>query len=67
MTLTAQIAPPASVASLHTGWSLHFYDGHAFITHDGRIQATAPCRTPGEETRLIALLDRLIIRSARHR
>lgn len=62
---TQQLAPPAPSTALHTDWYLYLYDGRAFLTFDGRVQATATCSTPREEARLIALLDRLTIRSAR--
>jgi len=65
---TQQIAPPApSRAPYAAAWSLHLYDGRAFLTFDGRVQVTATCSTPAQETRLIALLDRLTTRtSQRH-
>jgi len=65
---TQQIAPPAPSTALHTDWYLYLYDGRAFLTFDGRVQATATCTTPAQETRLIVLLDRLTTRtSRRHR
>lgn len=60
-----QLAPPAPSTSLHTDWYLYLYDGRAFLTFDGRVQATATCSTPAQETRLIALLDRLTTRTSR--
>lgn len=61
----AQLTPSTAYAA---AWSLHLYDGRAFLTVDGRVQATATCSTPDEETRLIVLLDRLTTRtSQRHR
>lgn len=66
MTLTEQRPVPAPATSPYAAaWSLHLYDGHAFLTFDGRVQATATCSTPREEARLIALLDRLTTRTAR--
>ncbi len=69
MTLTAQRPAPASATAPYApSWSLHLYDGRAFLTFDGRVQATATCSTPAQEARLIALLDRLTTRtSRRHR
>ncbi len=65
MTLTAQRPAPAPQTMPYAPqWMLHLYD-RAFLTFDGKIVAVAPCSTPDEEDRLIALLDRLIIRSAR--
>lgn len=65
----AQLTPPMKPSPAYAAaWSLHLYDGRAFLTFDGRVQATATCRTPAQETRLIVLLDRLTTRtSRRHR
>jgi len=65
MTTETRLAPPSPSTSLHTDWYLYLYDGRAFLTFDGRVQATATCGTPREEARLIALLDRLTTRTSR--
>jgi len=62
---TQQTTLPSPSTALHTDWYLYLYDGRAFLTFDGRVQVTATCSTPAQEARLIALLDRLSIRSAR--
>ncbi len=69
MTLTAQRPAPAPATSPYApSWWLHLYAGRAYFTFDGRVQAVATCSTPAQETRLIALLDRLTTRtSQRHR
>jgi len=66
MTLTAQRPAPAPQTMPYAPqWMLHLYD-RAFLTFDGKIVATAPCTTPAQEDRLIALLDRLTTRTSRH-
>jgi len=65
MTLTEQRPAPApSTAPPRTGWWLHLYDGIGYLTFDGKTVAVATCRTPAQEARLIALLDRLTTRTS---
>ena len=69
MTLMAQRPAPAPATSPYApSWWLHLYHGIGYLTFDGKIVAVATCSTPPQETRLIALLDRLTNRTAqRHR
>jgi len=64
-TETRQVAPPAPAAPYAPAWMLYVYGVRAFLTFDGKIVATAPCATPVQEDRLIALFDRLTARTSR--
>ncbi len=54
-----QIAPPAPASPYTPAWSLYVYDDRGYLTFAGRVVATASVATLAQETRLIALFQRL--------
>ncbi len=58
--MTAQRpAPPVPAPPYTPAWMFYVYDERAYLTFDGRIQATATCSTPAQVARIEALYGRL--------
>ncbi len=56
---THQIAPPPPATPYVPTWALYVYDDIAYLTFNGKLEATATCRTPDQQTRIEATLARL--------
>lgn len=57
--MTAQQTPPTPATPYVPTWALYIYDDRAYFTFNGRLEATATCRTPAQQARIEATLARL--------
>jgi len=55
-----QTSPPAPMTPYAPSWMRYVYDDIAYMTHNGRLIATATVATPTQETRIDAIFQRLV-------
>ena len=50
---------PAAASPYVPAWALYIYDDRAYVTFNGKLEATATCRTPAQQARIETTLARL--------